>query len=160
MLPGAPRCYYDFRSSVAELTLGAVASVTEAVRRAFGVEAELPEGVRLVIQEGPALVLLPSGRVVLGRGGYDPLRRELRLIGDAWCWKTLVHEVLHALSAFFRVEDLVVRSLVEWRSVVEGLTEFLTGYVLYEGRARGPGGAASTGSRRPTLPARSPTSRT
>ena len=24
MLPEAPRCYYDFRSSVAELTLGAV----------------------------------------------------------------------------------------------------------------------------------------
>jgi len=73
-------------------------------------------------------------KAVLIRGGYDPHLRKIELVGECWCRKTLVHETFHTLSYFTRDENLVEKFLGEWRFVVEGLTEFLTGIVLYSER--------------------------
>ena len=46
---------------------------------------------------------------------------------DKWCRKTLIHEALHSLSAFNIRTDLR-----RYRFLNEGITEFLTGYILFQ----------------------------
>lgn len=59
-----------------------------------------------------ALTLYEPGKILLSQG--------------YWCLETLIHECLHALSIFGVRRDLVQ----PLRPFVEGLTEFMTGYVL------------------------------
>lgn len=56
-------------------------------------------------------------------GGHSNGRIFLRT--DRWCYKTLIHEILHSLSNY-SLTNLPV--LEEFR---EGLTDFLTGYLLW-----------------------------
>ncbi len=47
---------------------------------------------------------------------------------------TLVHELLHAISAFANVPELlehVLKYKDRLETLIEGLTEFLTGYIPY-----------------------------
>jgi len=124
-----PPCYHEVRDAIKRHGIGAVRRAAQVIGRTLGVKASPPGDVKLVLMETPLRV-----EGVLARGGYDPYRRIIVLAGDLWCWKTLIHETLHSMSAFFRDEELIPYSLEEWRLVVEGLTEFLTGCVLYRQR--------------------------
>jgi len=48
--------------------------------------------------------------------------------------RSLSKETLHSIFALLCDEELIPYSLREWQSVIEGLMEFLTGYVLYKQR--------------------------
>jgi len=62
------------------------------------------------------------------KGGYNPTDNTIWLIIDRWCRKTIIHEVLHAVSYFACGRCTEVGKV---RLLNEGITEFLTGYILY-----------------------------
>ena len=62
------------------------------------------------------------------RGLYIEDGGKLLLTRDHWCTETLVHETLHSLSSFSTDTSLRKRL----KLLYEGLTEFLTGYVLWK----------------------------
>ncbi|MHA1595072.1 MAG: hypothetical protein ACTSXX_10080 [Candidatus Baldrarchaeia archaeon] len=70
-------------------------------------------------------------RKSIARGSYSPKRKLITLYNDDWCRKTLIHETLHAISAFSQIPKLY-NIYDHERDFVEGLTEFLTGYVLFK----------------------------
>jgi len=59
------------------------------------------------------------------RGLYVPTLGKIFLRHGRWCRKTLIHEALHSLSVFNIRTDLNPFLFLR-----EGLTEFLTGYIL------------------------------
>jgi|GEM_PF-1636730 hypothetical protein len=63
------------------------------------------------------------------KGSYDPLTNEILLVYGIWCRKTLIHEILHSAShfAYGRFTQIGKVQLLN-----EGITEFFTGWVLYE----------------------------
>jgi len=67
--------------------------------------------------------LTPGG----ARGIYDYKYGKIILCEGLWCRKTLIHETLHSVSFFSARPDLGRKML----NIVEGLTEFLTGFVTY-----------------------------
>jgi len=107
--------------------------IAKSVRETLKVDAYLPEDIKLEFR--PKLIL---GRRMLIRGGYDPWSKVIRLPSSVWCRKPLVHEILHALSFFYREESLIDKALTEWRFVIEGLNEFFTGLHLYLTRSKYP----------------------
>jgi len=121
-----PRCFEEFRTRAATDIDGVCREVAESIEQALGTEISLPEDLRIVLSPEP--IYIPPRALV--RGGYDPVSRTIILSNGLWCRKTLVHEMLHAVSYFTRVPQLleVFRRETDF---VEGLTEFLTGYVLY-----------------------------
>ena len=60
------------------------------------------------------------------RGLHIPFSGKILLHQDNWCRKTLNHEALHSLSAFNVRSDLR-----HYLFLNEGITEFLTGYILF-----------------------------
>ena len=60
------------------------------------------------------------------RGLHLPSFGKILLHQDNWCRKTLIHEALHSLSVFNVRSDLL-----RYRFLCEGITEFLTGYILF-----------------------------
>lgn len=126
-----PGCYYHFRNEVRELKLNAINAVAETIRQTFDVNVMLPSGLKLRFKRQPV-----TSSYYYIRGAYDPLKKEIVLFEPWWCRRTLVHETLHSLSFFYRDESLIDKSLGEWRFIVEGFTEFFTGYVLYVLRKR------------------------
>lgn len=52
---------------------------------------------------------------------------KIFLVKTNWCLKTLIHETLHSTSVFINRPDLYGR----YQDLVEGLTEFYTGYILF-----------------------------
>jgi len=97
----------------------------EEIERALEVKLYPPEELRtLVVNE------IRAPRAIV-RGGYDPAVNQILLSGKLWCRKTLIHELLHAVSYFTR-EPRLFEVLNHEREFIEGLTEFLTGYVLYQ----------------------------
>ncbi len=75
-----------------------------------------------------------GGQTIIGRYLYAPAAILLHSSGNNnvvfWCRNTLIHEVLHSTSIYSRVwcdpPDLVEKH----EPLNEGITEFLTGYVL------------------------------
>jgi hypothetical protein len=63
------------------------------------------------------------------RGAYNPTDNTIWLVNDRWCRKTLIHEVLHAVSYFAHGRYTEVGRV---KLLNEGITEFLTGYILYK----------------------------
>ena len=61
------------------------------------------------------------------RGLHRSSLGKIFLHEDKWCRKTLTHEALHSLSAFNVRTDLR-----RYRFLNEGITEFLTGYILFK----------------------------
>ncbi|WP_457549684.1 hypothetical protein [Archaeoglobus sp.] len=63
------------------------------------------------------------------RGAYDVKKNIIWLPYGRWCRKTLIHEALHAMShfAYGRYTEVGRVKLLN-----EGITEFLTGYILYK----------------------------
>ena len=64
------------------------------------------------------------------KGGYDYMEKKLYLYGNNWCRKTVLHELLHAASFFTNVGELQLIYEKQER-IIEGLTEFFTGYILF-----------------------------
>ncbi len=124
-----PNCYYVFTSEVKQLKINAINALAENIRQVFSVDTSLPKDIKLLFKQKPKVILFWQTT-----GGYDPFEKEIVLSGTEWCRKTLIHEILHSFSFFFRDERLKQISLMDWRFVVEGLTEFLTGYFLYKTR--------------------------
>lgn len=60
------------------------------------------------------------------RGLHRSSFGKIFLHEDKWCRETLIHEALHSLSAFNVRTDLR-----RYRFLNEGITEFLTGYILF-----------------------------
>lgn len=85
-----------------------------------------PEELRIV----PTSVPICGSPTAIVRGGYDPITKTVFLSDRLWCRKTFIHELLHAISCFSRVSELFEVFKRE-SDFIEGLTEFLTGYVLY-----------------------------
>lgn len=61
------------------------------------------------------------------RGFYYPSEGKIYLHRDYWCIKTAIHETLHACSI-----TSVLKELVKYKLLYEGLTEFFAGYVLFK----------------------------
>ena len=68
------------------------------------------------------------GRII--RGGYNCKIRTLYLVGHFWCRKTAIHEILHATSTFSWDPELC-EIVKQEEEIIEGATEFFTGYILY-----------------------------
>ena len=60
------------------------------------------------------------------RGLHRSSLGKIFLHEDKWCRETLIHEALHSLSVFNIRTDLR-----RYRFLNEGITEFLTGYILF-----------------------------
>jgi hypothetical protein len=87
-------------------------------------EAVLPQG--LVIRR-----IRKNEAIALGKGGirgeWNQITKQLLLVEGEWCVSTLVHETLHAVSSIQTLDEAL-----QLRPLFEGLTECLTGYVLYK----------------------------
>lgn len=80
----------------------------------------------------PALVGPPHWR---GSYRYPIAAVFLHENGDmknSWCRTTLVHETLHSVSLYSRIRDIFPNILSRHLPLVEGVTECLTGYVLFK----------------------------
>jgi hypothetical protein len=78
------------------------------------------------ISEADLLKMAPGYQPGELRGVYIPMFGKVLLNNRLWCVETLVHETLHGASIFAIREDLDGRL----HEIVEGLTEFYTGFLL------------------------------
>jgi len=61
------------------------------------------------------------------QGCYRPSKGKIYLVRNNWCLETLIHEVLHSCSINSRDPELN-----RYNQLFDGLTEFYTGYILYQ----------------------------
>lgn len=61
------------------------------------------------------------------KGCYIPFDGKLFLVKNNWCIETVIHETLHSCSRFSTTDELQ-----KYLNLYEGMTEFLTGYILYK----------------------------
>lgn len=64
------------------------------------------------------------------RGVYKPDYGRIFLRRGSWCRDTIIHETLHSVSIF--AADQNIRIANRYLFIREGLTQFLTGYVLWK----------------------------
>jgi len=64
------------------------------------------------------------------RGNYHPESGRIFFKEGRWCRKTLIHETLHSVSIFAYDQNIKIGTIYPF--LREGLTEFLTGYVLWQ----------------------------
>jgi hypothetical protein len=70
-----------------------------------------------------------------GRHIYYPAVTLLHENGDnnnSWCRKTLIHEILHGVSLYSRIWNKFPNIISKHKMLIEGITECLTGYVLFK----------------------------
>jgi len=92
----------------------------------YGLQGVLFPGTTRVKEFDPILFTVHFGSGL--RGNYDPNSGRIFLREGAWCRHCLIHETLHSVSIFaanIRVGD-------QYPFLREGLTEFMTGYVLWQ----------------------------
>jgi len=122
---GSPQCrlpfYIDALANLNEVRDKLVKDIEDVL----GLRVYLPDGLRIRIIQS-----IPRTSSTLVRGGYDPITKTIELIDGLWCRKTFIHELLHAISFFSHVHE-VCEALRNEDEFIEGLTEFLTGYVLH-----------------------------
>ena len=63
------------------------------------------------------------------RGNYHPESGRIFLRAETWCKHCLIHETLHAVSILAAQQNIAVGN--RYLFLREGLTEFLTGYILF-----------------------------
>ncbi len=80
----------------------------------------------IILPENDLLKLYPAFSPGDLRGVHEPKIGKVLLNDKLWCVETFVHETLHAVSVFANRPDL----LQKLRFLMEGLTEFYTGYLL------------------------------
>ncbi|MCH8915849.1 MAG: hypothetical protein IIA82_08425 [Thaumarchaeota archaeon] len=61
------------------------------------------------------------------RGCYKPSDGKIYLVRNKWCLETLIHETLHACSINSQDPELK-----RYEQLFDGLTEFFTGYILFQ----------------------------
>lgn len=61
------------------------------------------------------------------KGVYRSKHKDMELVRGLWCIQTVFHESLHAVSAIQQLEEAILL-----KPLFEGLTECLTGYLLYK----------------------------
>jgi len=101
-------------------------SIQCQLRASGSLGIDLPASVRICEVTEPMWSLNFSGYPHV-RALYVPTLGKIFLHQGRWCRKTLIHEALHSLSVFNVRTDL--NSFLFLR---EGLTEFLTGYILFK----------------------------
>ena len=122
----APPCYNffikDFLASY-ELRRKITERLLIDIKEVLNTEIYKPDNLQIVIGSGG----YARGRY---RGSYNPELGMIVLYGNNWCRKTLIHELLHAISAFTHVPGLqrIAMRVIYFN---EGLTELLTGYILF-----------------------------
>jgi len=129
MVQRPPPCYYTFTETVRNLKVNAIIALAETIRQVLDVDTQLPKDIGIDFYPEPITVLY-----LRVRGGYDWVNKKIVLPASDWCRKSLVHEILHSLSYFYRDERLAEKAQTDWMFVVDGLNEFFTGYVLYKTR--------------------------
>lgn len=76
---------------------------------------------------------LTGSQIIRGRYLYLPAAILLHENGDSknsWCRKTLIHETLHSVSLYSRIWDRFPNVIRLHRTLIEGITECLVGYIL------------------------------
>jgi len=122
-----PRCYADFHSLVRRAGLqGIVEKCRAHIEQALKLPITLPEGLSAHELTERDIIMLKGYSV---HGEYSLEDNALYFTRGQWCRPTLVHEVLHAASYFARNEYADISGGI--MTLIESLTEFLTGYVLY-----------------------------
>jgi len=115
-----PQCYYFFYTRILADPGSVLRELANSIEDSLNMKIFLPSGLNVEIRP-----LGPSAR-----GVYDPTARKIVLSKGESCRKTFIHEILHAASYFSWVRELYDLAVRE-REFVEGLTEFVTGYVLF-----------------------------
>ncbi len=126
LLGFAPQCYYSFYLYALNNLDEVRDELIKVIENSLGLRVYPPEELRIVLVSVP----IRRSPTAIVRGGYDPITKTIFLSDRTWCRKTFIHELLHAVSYFSRVPELFGVFNREYE-FVEGLTEFLTGYVLY-----------------------------
>jgi len=120
-------CYYNYLKR--ELKDEIFNKIVPLIEKTLNFEVQLPTSLRInKLKKHDYRYIL--NRWFQLRGGYDHVKNIITLYDGKYCRKTVIHEVFHALSffAYGRFSHLFDRL----RLMIEGLTEFLTGYILYE----------------------------
>lgn len=94
----------------------------------FGLKTTLYPGLNRVTELDDVLynsVMGPGSR-----GNYNPDCGRIFLKRGSWCRKTFIHETLHSVSIF--AADQNKRIGMSYPFINEGITEFFTGYVLWQ----------------------------
>ena len=124
-----PSCYnlfwnnfFDF--DVPKINLNFIERTIEDIKETLGLQVYPPENLKIIYV--PQLSGKSSEFV---RGKYFPLQKVIAL-SNKGCRKTLIHELLHSFSSFLRIPALYEKVKKE-SYLIDGLTEFLTGYVLF-----------------------------
>ncbi len=128
LLENVPPCYYSFHtyapSNPYEVQDRLIEDLIKDIEDALGLKVSPPDGLNINIVSPNEFTYTSSS------GEYDPITKTIVLYNGLWCRTTLIHELLHAISYFSRVPELYHVAMCE-SYLIEGLTEFLTGYVLY-----------------------------
>jgi hypothetical protein len=80
---------------------------------------------------------LTKGPTFIGQYIYEPCVVLLHSFDSSpisWCRNVLVHETLHSVSIYSRIWDNPQGIIARHRTLIEGITECLTGYVLLKKR--------------------------
>lgn len=121
-----PPCYYIFQEEAIETARLGERFILE-IKEIFGFNIYPPANLKVeVIRAFPKLY---KGRVVYGK--YDPLREMIVLFHGNFCRKTFIHEIFHSVSYFSRNPKLYEID-TSAKDLIEGLTEFLTGYMMFK----------------------------
>ncbi len=97
--------------------------IATSIEKALKTKIHLPPTLTIYETE-----LRKNRRII--RGLYNPNTNELILNKGHWCRKTLIHETLHAASYFSQEEYERLNEKI--RILIEGMTEFLQGYIMYK----------------------------
>jgi len=120
------KCYYDYvRKGSKDKIYG---EALPLIKKTFNFPAQLPPHLGIIESPREDYTHFYCRRTQL-RGGYDYTENSIILYHGKYCRKTVIHETLHAASyfAYGRFSELFDKL----RIIIEGLTEFLTGYILY-----------------------------
>ena len=120
-----PECYLTF---IMDATITGIEKVVKdeiatSIEKALKTKIHLPPTLTIYETE-----LRKNRRII--RGLYNPNTNELILNKGHWCRKTLIHETLHAASYFSQEEYERLNEKI--RILIEGMTEFLQGYIMYK----------------------------
>ncbi len=121
-----PQCYYFFRTYTINNLNKARDELVREIEKVLGLRVYPPDELKIV----PINAFIQGPHSTIARGEYNPITKTIILSNELWCRKTFIHELLHAISYFSYILELY-ELLKRETEFIEGLTEFLTGYVLY-----------------------------
>ena len=126
---GPPNCFFRFQSHVNRT------GIEDFIRKELILDIEKALEIRVYLKNNlKAYEVNPEE--IEQQALYDPIEETIYLRRGSWCKVAIIHELLHAASFFAHPQylDLGIKN----RPVVETITEFLTGYVLWKHRKKWP----------------------